>query len=66
MSFDELERNAELEEAPIAEEVINKEELFDDFDDSEGLDEDIDDDDDFGDDEFDQSLEDIDEEGGDF
>ena len=66
MSFDELERNAENEETPIAEEVINKEELFDDFDDSEGLDEDIDDDDDFGDDEFDDIPEDINEEGGDF
>ena len=66
MSFDELERNAENEETPIAEEVINKEELFDDFDDSEGLDEDIDDDDDFGDDEFDDIPEEINEEGGDF
>ena len=63
MSFDELERNAENEETPIAEEVINKEELFDDFDDSEGLDEDIDDDDDFGDDEFDDIPEEINEEG---
>ena len=35
VSFDELERNADKDEDPIAEEVINKEEVFKDFDDDE-------------------------------
>ena len=66
VSFDELERNAEKEEAPIAEEVINKEELFDDLEDDQAFEDEIENDDDFGEDEFDEALDDIDEEGGDF
>ena len=63
---DELEKNADKDEDPIAEEVINKEEVFKDFDDEEDddFDEETDDefDDDFGEDEF----EDTDMEGDDF
>ena len=66
VSFDELEKNADKDEDPIAEEVINKEEVFKDFDDEEDddFDEETDDefDDDFGEDEF----EDTDMEGDDF
>ena len=68
VSFDELERNADKDEDPIAEEVINKEEIFKDFED-EDLDDDFDEetddefDDDFGDDE---DFEDLNEEGDDF
>ena len=64
--FDELEKNADKDEDPIAEEVINKEEVLKDFDDEEDddFDEETDDefDDDFGEDEF----EDTDMEGDDF
>ena len=68
VSFDELERNADKDEDPIAEEVINKEEIFKDFED-ENLDDEFDEetddefDDDFGDDE---DFEDLNEEGDDF
>ena len=52
VSFSELERKADLDDNPIAEEIINKEELFNDKDveedlDDDFVDEDIDDFDDF-------------------
>ena len=59
VSFDELERKADLEDNPIAEEIINKDELFNDIDDDEDLEME---DDDFEDDlDFEEEL----EEGGD-
>ena len=63
VSFDELERKADLEDNPIAEEVINKDELFKDLDNDEDLDaEDDGFEDDFEDDlDFEEEL----EEGGD-
>ena len=62
VSFDELERKADLEDNPIAEEVINKDELFKDLDDEELDDEDDEFEDDFEDDlDFEEEL----EEGGD-
>ena len=65
VGFDELERNADKDENPIAEEVMEKEDIFKDFDEEEGLDDDFDDeDDDFGDD-FDD-FEEEDMEGGEF
>ncbi len=64
LSFDELERKADLEDNPIAEEVIDKDELFKDLDD-----EDLDDEDDFDEeddfDDFDEPSDDDFEEGGD-
>ena len=65
VSFDELERKADLEDIPIAEEVINKDELFknldnDDLEIQEELDDEFDDNDD-----FDELLDDDFNEGGD-
>ena len=64
LSFDELERKADLDDNPIAEEVINKDELFKDLD-NEDLDDedDFDEEDDF--DDFDEPSDDEFEEGGD-
>ena len=63
VSFDELERKADLEDNPIAEEIINKDELFKDLDSDEDLESEDDDfEDDFDDDlDFEEEL----EEGGD-
>ena len=62
VGFDELERNADKDENPIAEEVMEKEDAFKDFDDS---DEDFDDD--FNDEEEDfDDFEEEDMEGGEF
>jgi DNA-directed RNA polymerase subunit beta len=65
VGFDELERNADKDENPIAEEVMEKEDIFKDFDDSEeGFDDDYDEEDEFEDD-FDD-FEEEDMEGGEF
>ena len=66
VSFDELEKNADKDEDPIAEEVINKEEVFKDFDDEEDDDFDEETDDEFDDDFGEDELEDTDMEGDDF
>ena len=58
VGFDELERNADKEDNPIAEEVMEKEEVFKDFAEDDG--EDFDEEDDFDD------FEDNEEEGGEF
>ena len=63
VGFDELERNADKDENAIAEEVMEKEDIFKDFDDEE-LDDDFDEEDDFEDD-FDD-FEEEDMEGGEF
>ena len=59
VGFDELERNADREDNPIAEEVINKEEIFKDFDNEDELE----------DDDLDENFDDFEEEdmeGGEF
>ena len=63
VSFDELERKADLDDNPIAEEIIDKEELFKDIDNDEELDDEDDFEDDFEDDDLD--FEDDSMEGGD-
>ena len=63
VGFDELERNADKDENPIAEEVMEKEDIFNDFDDNE--EEGFDDEDDDFEDDFDD-FEEEDMEGGEF
>ena len=67
VSFDELERKADLEDIPIAEEVINKDELFKNLDNDDlEIQEELDEDDEFDDnDDFDELLDDDFNEGGD-
>ena len=68
VGFDELERNADKEDNPIAEEVMEKEEVFKDFAEDDG--EDFDDEDEFDEeDDFDGDIDDFEdneEEGGEF
>ena len=66
VGFDELEKNADKDENPIAEEVMEKEDIFKDFD-EEKNDEDFDDEE--LEDEFEEDFDDFDEEdmeGGEF
>ena len=64
VGFDELERNADKDENPIAEEVIEKEDLFKNLDNEEDFDDEFDEEDEFEDD-FDD-FEEEDMEGGEF
>ena len=64
VGFDELERNADIDENPIAEEVMEKEDLFKNLDDEEDFDDEFDEEDEFEDD-FDD-FEEEDMEGGEF